>query len=237
LGTLDCASVYWSEGRDPERVHIQWGLKVLVVGALALVVIDFWLLLAWSVNRTARQEAAGQEVTVPAVTVPPATSTPAPVPFPERTEGLPSEPEPEGIPGLSVMEVIGYLEHFRTESGFVCDGPVPTTDDATGSMWVCSAPGGELPPSYEITIFGEGPLTVIWVAATARGVSEEQAAEFFSYVASLCLQETDPLNPEAWVEHNIGSGGEVSSEGAKLSIYGTKEERTLEVVATGFSTD
>jgi hypothetical protein len=56
-------------------------------------------------------------------------------------------------------------------------------------------------------------------------------------VASLCLQESDPLNPEAWVEQNLGSGGQVFVEGAELSIYGTKEERTLQVVATGFATD
>jgi hypothetical protein len=227
--------VYRSEGRDPERVHIQWGIKVLV-GVSALVVIVFLLVLAWSLNRTPRQEAAGQELTVPAVTVPPATSTPAPVPFPELTEGFPSEPEPERIPGLSVMEVIGNLEDFRAEGGFVCDGPTPT-DDARGSMWVCSAPRDELPGIYELIVVGEDPATILWVAATARGVSEEQATKYFSYIAGLCRQETDPLNPEAWVEQNVGSGGQVFAQGAELSIYGTKEARTLQVVATGFSTD
>jgi hypothetical protein len=215
-------------------VHIQWGFKVLV-GVLALVAIVL-VLLAWSLIRTDRQEAAGQELTVPAVTVPPATSTPAPVPFPELTEGLPSEPEPEGIPRLSVMEVIGNLEHFDVEGGFVCDGPVPTTDDR-GSIWVCSAPGDELPGTYELIVVGEDPATILWVAATARGVSEEQAAEFFSYIAGQCLQETDPLNPEAWVEQNVGSGGEVLAQGAELSIYGTKDERTLQVVARGLASD
>jgi hypothetical protein len=216
-------------------VHIQGTFKGLVVCVLALVVIVL-VVFAWSVNRTPRQEAAGQELTVPAVTVPPATSTPPPVPFPELTEELPSEPEPEGIPGLSVMEVIGTLEHFDVEGGFVCDGPVPTTD-GRGSMWVCSAPADELPGTYELIVLGEDSATIFWVAATARGVSEEQAAEFFSYIADLCLQEGDPLNPEAWVEQNAGSSGQVSAQGAELSIYGTKEERTLEVVAKGFATD
>jgi hypothetical protein len=226
--------MYRSEGRDPERVHIQSGFRVLVVGVLALVVIVM-LLLAWSVNRTPRQEAAGQELTPrPAVTAPPAATTPAPVRFPELTEGLPSEPK--GIPGLGVMEVIGNLEHFRAEGGFVCDGPVPTTDDR-GSMWVCSAPADQLPGTYELIVVGEDPATILWVAATARGVSEAEAAEFFSYVAGMCLQDTNPLNPEAWVEQNVGSGGEVFTEGAKLTIYGAKEERTLEVVAAGFATD
>jgi hypothetical protein len=39
------------------------------------------------------------------------------------------------------------------------------------------------------------------------------------------------------VGQNVGSGGQVFAEGAELSIYGTKEERTLQVVATGFATD
>ncbi len=47
-------------------------------------------------------------------------------------------------------------------------------------MWGCSAPGGELPGTYELTMVGDGPLTILSVVATARGVSEEQAAKFFS---------------------------------------------------------
>jgi hypothetical protein len=230
--------VYRSEGRDPERVHIQWDFKALV-GLVALIVIVL-LVLAWSVNRSPRQEAAGQELTPrPALTVPPASppaTTTVPVQVPDLTEGLPAEPKPEGIPSLSVMEVIGNLEHLDAGGGFVCDGSVPTTDDR-GSMWVCSAPGDELPGTYELIVLGEDPATIFWVAATARGVSEEQAAEYFSYIAGLCLQETDPLNPEAWVEQNVSSGGEVLAEGAELSIYGTNEERTRQVVATGISTD
>lgn len=55
--------------------------------------------------------------------------------------------------------------------------------------------------------------------------------------AGLCLQETDPLNPEAWVKQNVVPGGQVFAEGTELSFYGTKEERTLEVVAMGFAAD
>ncbi len=56
-------------------------------------------------------------------------------------------------------------------------------------------------------------------------------------MASLCLQEIDLLNPKAWVNANIDFGGQVLAEGAELTIYGTKEERTLQVVATGFTPD
>ena len=223
------------------RIHRAFNLlagALVLAGVLAPIGIAL-LLLAWLGDRLPRQEAAGQELTVPTVTAPPisppATSPPAPVQVPELTEGFPSEPEPEGLPGLSVMDVIGNLKHFRAEGGFVCAGPAPT--EGRGSMWRCSAPGGELPGTYELTVVGDGPLTIISVVATARGVSEEQAAKFFSYITSLCLQESDPLNPEAWVGQNLGSGGQVFAEGAELSIYGTKEERTLQVVATGFATD
>jgi len=219
-------------------VRLHWGFKVLA-SVLALVAIASFLLVLL-IQGLPQQEAAGQEPTVPVVTVPPAytpaAGVPEPVPFPELTEGLPSEPKPEGIPGLSVMEVIGNLEHFHAEGRFACDGPVPT-DVAKGNMWVCSSSGDELPGTYELTVVGEDPATIFWVAATARGVSEEQAAEFFSYIAGLCLQKTDPLNPEAWVEQHVDSGEEMFTEGAQLSVYGTKEERTLQVVATGFATD
>jgi hypothetical protein len=113
------------------------------------------------------------------------------VPFPALADRFASEPEPGSIPGLSVMEVIGNLGHFCAEGGFVCDGPI-LTDDARGSMWVCSAPRDELPGTFELIVVGEDPATILWVAATARGISEEQ---------------------------------------------GTKEERTLQVVAMGFATD
>jgi hypothetical protein len=80
---------------------------------------------------------------------------------------------------------------------------------------------------------GDDPRTVLCVRATVRGASEEAAAEFFRYVAGLCLHGTDePLNPEAWVEANVASGGQVFAGGAELSVYGTKEERTLQVVAS-----
>ena len=202
-----------------------------LVASLALCVLI--VVAAWPARGPAPHEAVGQELTVPAATAPsvsPPTAT-APALFPGLTdEFVSAQPEPEGIPGLGMMDVIGHLRHFRVEGGFVCNGPTPT--EGSGTVWVCSAPEGKLPGIYELTILGEDPLTVLWVKATVRGVSEEQAAKFFSYVASLCLQDTDPLNPEAWVEQNVVPGGQVFAQGAELTIYGTKEERTLQVVAT-----
>ena len=78
----------------------------------------------------------------------------------------------------------------------------------------------------------DDPLTIFSVEATARGASEEEAASFFANVGALCLDETDPLNPEAWVRENLPTGGQIFAEGAELSVYGTREARTLQVVAS-----
>ena len=70
-----------------------------------------------------------------------------------------------------------------------------------------------------------GSRTVLWVRATVRGASDEEAAEFFAYVAALCLQDADdPFNPEAWMDANVVSGesGQVFAQGAEFSVYGTK---------------
>jgi hypothetical protein len=57
-----------------------------------------------------------------------------------------------------------------------------------------------------------------------------------SYVARLSLQDTDPLNAEAWVNRNISTGGQYSAGGAELRLYGTQQARTLEIVASGLPT-
>ena len=42
----------------------------------------------------------------------------------------------------------------------------------------------------------ENPSTVLWVRADARDATDEAVAEFFSYVARLSLEDTDPLNAD-----------------------------------------
>ena len=79
---------------------------------------------------------------------------------------------------------------------------------------------------------GDDPLTIFSVEAIARGVSEEEAATIFAHVGSLCLDEADPLNPAAWVRENVPTGGQTLAEGAELSVYGTREARSLQVVAS-----
>ncbi len=206
------------------------------LGAVAICLLLAAVLLA---RGPGQQEAAGQEATTPGsppTTVPPA-SAPASAPslFPELTEGFFSASanrEPQGIPGLGVTDVLGNLYRFPVGGRFVCRGPVPG-DEAGSNLWVCSAPPARQPPTHEVTVVGDDPRTIFSVEATVRGASEEAAAEFFAYVAELCLEDTDPLNPEAWVEANVASGGQVFSEGAQFSVYGTRGERTMQVVAAG----
>jgi hypothetical protein len=224
------------------------GLRVagwaLVAVGLCLVVVA----VAWLIRSSSSQEAAGQEATTPVApptTTPspetPATSPPASVPplFPELEEALSSASaqeeaaeHPRGIPGLSVMDILGQLNHFPLQEGrFVCRGPVPG-EEAGSNLWVCSVPSREGAITHDVTVVGDDPLTVLWLRATVRGATKEDAAEFFGYVGSLCLQGTDnPLDPEAWAQENLG-GGQVLARGAEFSIYGTQEERVLQVVAT-----
>jgi hypothetical protein len=184
-----------------------------LVASVALCIV--LLATVWVVRDPGQQDAVGQEATTPAPATP-ATESPAspsaiyPSHFPELSDELFSasaEPVPRGIPGLGVT-----------------DG---------SNLWVCSVPSERPPPTYEVIVVGDDPRTVLWVRATVRGASEEAAAEFFGYVAGLCLHGTDePLNSEAWVEASVASGGQVFAGGAELSVYGTKEERTLQVVAS-----
>lgn len=83
----------------------------------------------------------------------------------------------------------------------------------------------------------DDPSTVLWVRADTRDATEEAATEFLTYVASLSLEDTDPINAETWMQENISSGGGYSAEGAELRLYGTEGARTLEIVATGLPSD
>jgi len=103
----------------------------------------------------------------------------------------------------------------------------------TKTLWSCAAKAHDGRTSYDVSLVGDDPLTILSVTATLHGASEESAASFFSYVASLCLRDTDPLKPEAWMQENVPTGGQTVTGGTALSVYGTKEVRTLEVLAIG----
>jgi len=73
---------------------------------------------------------------------------------------------------------------------------------------------------------------VLAVVATASDASEDEAAAVLGYVARLSLEDTSPIDAEAWVGRTISSGGQYFADGAEVRLYGTEQTRTLEIVAT-----
>ena len=73
---------------------------------------------------------------------------------------------------------------------------------------------------------------VFAVVTTAYDASEDEAVEVLGYVARLSLENTSPVDAEAWVGRSISSGGQYFADGAEVRLYGTEETRTLEIVAT-----
>jgi hypothetical protein len=118
---------------------------------------------------------------------------------------------PASIPDLSVMDVIGNLKYFASDVPFRCTGPMAAEGD--NILWSCAAYARGERGSYEVTLVGDDPLTIFSVTATVHGVSEETATSFFSYVVGLCLRDTDPLNPEAWMQEKVPTGGQTTTGG------------------------
>ena len=225
---------------------VRVGLTILLaVSALLSLVAAA----AWLIGALPEREAVGQTSRDPTITAPPSVSSEPKTPSPSTSSSPAAGPEdalgnalgnasasaqagnPAAIPDLSVMDVIGNLKYFATDVDFRCKGPTVTEGD--NILWSCAANTRGGRGSYDVTVVGDDPLTIFSVTATVHGVSEETAASFFSYVADLCLQDTDPLNPEAWMQENVPTGGQTATRGTALSVYGTKEVRTLEVVAIG----
>jgi|SRR5215204_1092142 len=98
-------------------------------------------------------------------------------------------------------------------------------------LWSCAANARDGHASHNVSLVGNDSLTNLSVTATVYGVSEETAASFFSYVAGLCLRDTNPLNPESCMQENVPTGGQAVTGGTVLSVYGTQQVRTLGVVA------
>ena len=65
--------------------------------------------------------------------------------------------EPEGIPDLSVMDVLGNLKNYPTRSGFACVGPVPGDGNDP-------PPCGPARPGPKEVV--AAPTTSSWSAAT-----------------------------------------------------------------------
>jgi hypothetical protein len=227
-------------------VGVRVGLTILlaVLAPLSLVAAAAWLIVVFP-----EREAVGQTSREQTITAPPSESPEPKTPSPsassppaagmedasgnalDKASASAQADNPASIPDLSVMDVIGNLKYFATDVPFRCTGPMAAEGD--NILWSCAANVRGERGSFEVTLVGDDPLTIFSVTATVHGVSEERAASFFSYVADLCLQDADPLNPEAWMQENVPTGGRTATGGTSLSVYGTKEVRTLEVVPIG----
>src|SRR5215217_4628820 len=203
----------------------------------------------WLIGVFAEREAVGQTSRDQTIAAPPSASPAPKTPSPSASSSPAAGPEdvfgnalgsasasaqadnPAGIPDLGVTNVIGNLKYFATDVDFRCTGSTVTEGD--NIHWSCVAKARDGRTSYDVILVGDDPLTILSVTATVHGVSEETAASFFSYVAGLCLRDPDSLNPEAWMQENGPTGGQTATGGTALSVYGTQEVRTLEVVAIG----
>ena len=223
---------------------VRGGLTILLaVSALLSLVAAA----AWLIGVFPEREAVGQTSRDPTITASPPSVSPEPkTPSPSASSSPGAGPEdalgnalgnasanvqadnPASIPDLSVMDVIGNLKYFASDVPFRCTGPMAAEGD--NILWSCAAYARGERGSYEVTLVGDDPLTIFSVTATVHGVSEETATSFFSYVVGLCLRDTDPLNPEAWMQEKVPTGGQTTTGGKALSVYGVKEVRTLEVV-------
>jgi hypothetical protein len=130
------------------------------------------------------------------------------------------------------MVVLGNLKYSPHTQEFACtSGPT----EGPETFWTCWSPGNGSPITRVVTVLGDDPGSISSVTVTARGLDDREAAAFFLYVLDLCLADNDPTNPKAWVYQDISSGGIMFARSADLTLYGTKEERTLEIVAPGLS--
>ncbi|MGF1473022.1 MAG: hypothetical protein ACFB50_14945 [Rubrobacteraceae bacterium] len=90
---------------------------VLILLVLVLIVVAVAAVGAWLSISSVEEELARQEP--PIVEVAPVPRHPPPLPAPESLEDPPPEQQPE-ISGLTVMDVIGYLEYGLGGDAFVC---------------------------------------------------------------------------------------------------------------------
>ena len=173
-------------------------LVVLTLLALVLVMILFNLVYA---GREAAEQGAGEDQYTIA-------SGPQPEDFPLifDSEFTPADGRPQEIPGLSEMDVIGYLQYVPG-TNFRCLGASP---ERRLLRRTCLSSSEEDPAMYEVTLVEDNPDTVLSVVATARDATDEEAAEVLGDVARLAVGGLDPLDAETWVERTICSGANMS---------------------------
>lgn len=221
-------------GTGPGGAGAGAAVLLLVITLFTLALLATWYGLQAAGQESAERETGREETAVMGEGQP--EDFPlifGPGPSTESAQAVSVDGRRRTIPGLSDMDVIGYLQYapgtnFRCPGGFSDKGLIKR---------ICTSSSSDDAAVYEVTLIEENPAAVLWVQATARDASDDAAAEVFGYVASLSLGGKSSLNSEAWVDRNISSGGEYRAEGTNLRLYGTEEEKTLEIVGTTPPTD
>lgn len=179
---------------------------------------------------SASDETAGAPSSEPSATLSPtpkATATPTPTPTPRPSPTATNTPAPpEWITGLDVIDVTGNLEN----RGFECKGP---TKLQTLSSWDCTNRTGEI----NVSVLGRDATHVRTIDATVfffTGTpSDESAAAFLGFLATVPYDDATPAEARAWVETNIANGAETVFGSAKSVVYGPPAARSLQIVAVG----
>jgi hypothetical protein len=175
----------------------------ILLGALTLLVLSVATVgfgLASFGREEAEREVGREQYTVSAGLQPedfPLIFGPSPSPDLTRYASL-ADRRSLSIPGLSEMEMIGYLQYVPG-TDFRCPGGSP-------NRRVCTLSSTDGPADYEVSFLKDG-AAVFAVVATAYDASEDEAAEVLGYVARLSLESTSPVHAEAWVGRSISSGG------------------------------
>jgi hypothetical protein len=215
-------------GAGPGGVRTGVVILLLIFLLLVLLSVAVWYALSYG-QELAEREPTEEELTVVSESQP--EDFPlifGPGPSPELAQAASADGRPHGIPGLSEMEVIGYLQYVPG-TDFRCPGGDPAGRSLTKRVCTLSATDG--PAVYEVSFLMDRAV-VVAVVATASEASEDEAAEVLGYVARLSLEEASPIDAEAWVGRTISSGGQYFAGGAEIRLYGTEQTRTLEIVAT-----
>jgi hypothetical protein len=203
-------------------------LLVVLLSLISVAVLWFALLSAW--QEAAERDAQEEKVALPETEPEESPLIFGPGPSPERADAVPGGGRrPHDIPGSPGWTWRATSNSFQEP---ISAAPGPARIGALKKRTCRSATYDDPPVVYEVTVAEDDPLTVLWVEATTRDATEEEAAEFLSYVARLSLPKTDPVNAEAFVGRTISSGGQYFDEGAEQRLYGTEEVRTVEIVAT-----
>ena len=138
--------------------------------------------------------------------------------------------QPYWISGLTVPDVVSHL----SRRGLTCEGPAPRGE--TMDSWECRAPSDAEGLQREVSIVGRDPGWVRSVRARISSAgdmpSDEAAADFLGFVATLLYEGAEPARARQWVVENVSSGGKLTIGNANFELSSEERARVLRIVST-----